>query len=109
LLNDYDIVKKYEEDKKFKNILFFNDYRELETYVKSAYQKYNKSVSLKNQKKDISKLFYKLKTFGKYDLYIISEENKRDFQDIYGDNGYKCAWCVTKRGQSYWNQYIHSG
>lgn len=109
MFKNYDIIKQYQEDKRFKNITTFKDQDQLQLYITISFEEYNSAISLKNKKRDISKLFYKQMSIGKYDVYAIQQSSKTDFQTIYGKNGYKCAWCVTKENDSYWSQYTHSG
>ena len=109
MFKNYDIIKQHQEDKKFKNIMTFKDQDQLQLYITKSFEKYNSAISLKNKKRDISKLFYKQMSLGKYDVYAIQQSSKTDFQTIYGKNGYKCAWCVTNENGSHWSQYVHSG
>lgn len=109
LLQDYDTVKIYQQDKTFKNINHFKNLQQFKDYVSEALSKYNNAISNKNKKKDISKLFHKYGTYGTYDIYNISQDDKYNFQTIYGENGYKCAWCVTKKDQHYFDSYTEEG
>ena len=109
MFKNYDIIKQYQEDKKFKNITTFKDQDQLQDYITKSFKKYNSAISLKNKKRDISKLFYKQMSIGKYDVYAIQQGSKTDFQTIYGQNGYKCAWCVTNENSNHWGQYVYSG
>ena len=109
MFKNYDIIKQHQEDKKFKNIMTFKDQDQLQLYITKSFEKYDSAISLKNKKRDISKLFYKQMSVGKYDVYAIQQSSKTDFQTIYGKNGYKRAWCVTNENGSHWSQYVHSG
>lgn len=109
MFKNYDIIKQHQKDKSSKNIMTFKDQDQLYLYINESFKKYNSAISLKNKKRDISKLFYKQMSVGKYDVYAIQIGSKTDFQNIYGKNGYKCAWCITNENGSHWSQYVHSG
>lgn len=109
LLQHYDIVKQYEDNKKLKDINSFNNISELEEYVNQKVKECKPAIRKKNQKKNISQIFYKEQSIGSYDIYRIEWQSKEEFQQIYGDNGYDCAWCVTDPEEGYFSNYTERG
>ena len=44
-----------------------------------------------------------------YSIYQIDREQRELFQDMYGANGFKCAWCVADHDRTYFETYLNEG
>lgn len=53
--------------------------------------------------------FNKIYSNDKYDLYLITSEDKQEFQDIYGSNGYNVGWCVVNTDNIMFESYTSAG
>ena len=106
---DYDkIINTILEFNKIKNSLNLSkEEKNIQNY-KTFFDLHKFIYEFKNKNKQYNKVDFPLiYSNNKYNLYKIAEENKEKFQDLYGEDGFKTAWCVTDKYQSYFDFYLN--
>lgn len=91
------IIKSPKITKDQRNIQNYKSFRDLHKFVydfKNVNQQYN-NVTFP--------LVYSNNT---YNIYKIGKEQKDQFQQMYGPDGYKTAWCVASSENNYFEYYL---